>query len=357
MKKWNEVVKLTAMSFWLLLFTPSFTQAQCPSMADSYDWDPCTLQGLSLGGEVIWWKPCINDLDIGLAIESEGDDFDYDAICPNWEFGFRVYASYRNHLCGCWTVSSSWTHIRPDHSSKVEFDADDEENGISPLLHGALTDELVTGLFKRVKGELDMLFNDWDLLLSYDLVCNPCYRFVPYAGLAGIFLYQDQQVIMKNPLGINGDDKAWIKWTSGYNAVGIRAGSELEISLNPCFTFFAKADGSVLAGTVNSKNKQKITFIPLNPGPTIISPMKLEDHESCHLVSGYHIAAGLTYDTRLIDHHFTFRLGYEYLDWYNIPNPRIYFGDNKTTQAAHATQANTRNLGFHGLFAGAALTF
>ncbi len=361
MEIWKTRLCMALAALALTITLPQSIFAQSPFFCDPCDYQPCSLQGLKIGGEAVWCKPCVDDLDFGFLVKASGNRtrVEYKEVCPEWDLGFKVFASYQNFRCPEWTIKSSWTHIRPEDSHKIAAGAN--ENASSPLLHLSLAEEFKansTGLFKHVKGKYDLLYNDWDLLLSYNLCNTSWMQVTPSFGLAGMVLDQRQKVTLKNPAGINNEDKALIKWKSGYNALGLRAGTNVRFFVRKCLSFYASGEGSLLAGEVNSRNKQKIEWKTQGAEPvTVTSRMELKDDENCHVVTGYRAALGFLYDFGLNQNFYTFRLGYEFADWFHIPNPRVYFGADKGIDASHATSTTTRTLGFHGLVGGLSLSF
>src|SRR5262245_44200004 len=116
MKSWKQALCLATLS--LILFNATSVKAQCPQLVDPCDWYPCALQCLTLGGEVLYWKPCVNDLDVLFTFNAHNTEVDFDDICLEWAEGFRFYVSYQNPIFCDWIVKSSWAHIRPRDSEK-----------------------------------------------------------------------------------------------------------------------------------------------------------------------------------------------------------------------------------------------
>lgn len=354
---WKKNLLLTLATCIYFISQSHSIFAQVPFFSDSCVLQPCTLQGLKLGGGAIWLKPCMDDLDFGYVFESSGTrhKIDYKAICPEWSLGFEVFGSYQNYCYPEWTLKTSWTHFRVEDSHKIVANAD--ENASSPLLDRQLIVELgenSTGQFKRVKGGLDLVYNDWDLLLSYDLCSTPCMQVSPSFGLAGMFLEQKQKVSLSNPANVNNGDMAWVKWKSDYHAFGFKGGTFVRFFVRQCLSFYASGEGTLLAGDVDSKNKQRIVYH--TPG-TVTSRIELKDDKNCHFVTGYRAAMGFLYDFGVNQTFFTFKIGYEFADWFNLPNPRIYFGNSTSLESAKATSSVTRNLGYHGVVGSLSIIF
>jgi hypothetical protein len=296
-----------------------------------------------VGADFLYWKPCISDLDYAAKVtENTLTTVEYDSICPEWEPGVRAFLRVPNFYCD-WGLSASYTFIESTRTSHVNDD--DVDFVVSPLTSGiAFDDEELE--FEDIRGHWNMDYHEWDVLLSYDISCNQCHHFKPYFGLAGIVLDQDLKVTLEN----DGDGE--IHWESNFWAVGFRAGSEYQYQINDCWNFFTCANATLLAGSADTTNHQ--TF-----ENSVSSNVKYKDDDCCQFVPGYHIGAGLEYSACMCDMEYSFRFGYEFLTWFNVPNHRVFFtGEaNETTQWAHSSSPNTRELSFHGLFAGLSVKF
>lgn len=347
MEKWRKKICLALLSIGMLAFAPvSANQGSCDpcdscetSCWNPCDWDFCNFGGFEVGAEFLWWKPCVDDLDYAARVYETSDHthVDYKGICPDWDAGVRVTLGLPNFFCN-WDVCASYTYFESNDCASI-----DEENEIvSPLVHqGGLGSTLI---YDEAHGSWDMTYHEWDILFAYDIACNPCHHFKPFFGVAGIVLDQGLTVKLQDS-----DTEDEIKWNSDFWGVGLRAGTCYTYKINDCISFYAKAHGTLLAGEADSTNHQDLD----TSGENII----LKDAGCCHFVPGYHIGAGFVYDTCVCNWNLSAKLGYEFLEWCNIPNHRGYTGDNLTTEASHATSASVRTLGFHGLVAGLALKF
>jgi hypothetical protein len=317
-----------------------------------------------VGAEFLYWKPCTDDLDVAAILETDGDftDVDYKRICPGWEPGYRVYLNLPDFYCS-WNLSASYTSLKSTENASQSFEDPDDESGIiSPLIYPAepFTDAVT---FSEGKERWELKYQEWDVLASYDVVSNSCQRFTPFFGIAGIYLEQElkAEFLLEDapapaailPKQIDQGMENSIKWDSQYWGVGLRFGSEYEYYLCSGFSLFANADATLLAGKADAENKQ--LFINTNTEEE--AEIKHDDDGCCHFVPGYRIAAGLNYQSCWCGWNFGLRIGYEFTNWHNIPNHRVYSGENTGSEASHSSPANTRTLGFHGLTAGASLIF
>lgn len=311
------------------------------------DWNFCDME-FDIGVDFLWWKPCIDDLEFAAVIQHPGSDsrnqrIHYHNVDLDWEPGVRIWAFFPNFYCD-WALGASYTFIEPNSSTTVHH----RNHVTSPLVHiGVEETEVTTStseLWDKAKGDFDLTYHEWDIGVAYDISCNQCHKFMPFIGIAGIVLDQDLKVTLHE----NGD-KDHIKWESDYWGVGLRAGSCYKYRINECFSFIAKAHATILAGSVDSNNKQ-LQFA---------EDVRIKDDETCHVVPGYHIGAGFEYDTCWCNWDFSARVGYEFLVWHNVPNHRVFTNSEEHHDglASHATSASVRTLAFHGLFAGLGVSF
>lgn len=343
MKKWSQKLSLAILCAGLLALIPNAASAYlCDPCCDPC-YDPCCLGGFEVGIDFIYWKPCIDELDWGATVETENNSpvtttVKYKSICPDWEPGIRVYFGMPEAFCDL-GLAVHYTLIGSDDSSSAE----ESEGVVTPLQHqGPDTDSP----WDEGKGTWDLCYHEWDVLLTYDISCTPCHNFKPYFGLAGIYLEQELDVEL-----IEGSDTSGvIEWESRYWGVGLRFGSEYKYRMNQCLSIFALCEGTLLAGEADNDNKQ--TY-----GTSSLQIIEIKDDDCCHFVPGFHIGAGILYDGCVCNNDFTIKLGYEFIEWRNVPNHRVFTGDNSGSESSHATSSNIRTLGFHGLMAGLYMSF
>ncbi|NGX43086.1 MAG: hypothetical protein K940chlam7_01377 [Chlamydiae bacterium] len=361
MEKWRNKLSLAILSFGLMALTPNFASAQyydscCEpyynSCCDPCEWDPCACREFEVGVDFLYWKPYVDNLNYGVIYDRDRAKFK--KMCPDWEPGVRVMLASPNAYCG-WELRGSWTYIESDDSSQTK--AGEEEWVTSPLIHNAMILELgeEADLFKKVEGSWNARYHEWDILASYNISCKECHFFQPFFGVAGIFLDQDLKVEASGTIS-DITSEAKVKWDSEYWGVGLRAGTHYEYHFSNCMRFFANAYGTILAGEATIKNDQFIEQIS-GTGENIVE-RGFKDSENCHqMVPGYHLATGFIYDTCWCNWDFSFRLGYEFMNWHNIPNHRVFSGDDLNAGIGHSSSETTRTLGFHGLLAGLSVGF
>lgn len=335
MKKWSAKFYLSLMSASLLTL---FTAEVEANFWDPRCWNLCELP-FEAEVQLISWKPCVDDLDYAAEVNAKDSTttVNYKEICPEWQNGFRIVLG-APQLCRGWDLAASYAYLHGNTSKHASFDGtvSSTVGMTSPMIHPDLLPET---LFTTVRGRYEFTYQEWDLLVKYHLCCSDRQELSPFFGLAGIFLSQD--------LKAKFDQVGTVHWDSDYWGVGLRAGSTYSYRLEDCLNFFATAQGTILAGKVDSDNNQRFT-----------SHFKLKDDDCCHTVAGYRIAAGVNYDGCLCNYSYTLTVGYEFLNWYNISNHRVFSAaDGEISEISHSTSSSTRTLGFHGVFAGIALPF
>lgn len=334
-------VLLATLAMLMLSYLPAEAKSQCckksciPVYTDDCNWQHCHFGGSStFEVEALIWKTCIEDLDYAAKILTTGDTTRvyYQRICPDWEAGIRFSYEMPSFLWD-WGFMASYTIVDYDDSAKVVRAG----SITSPMIHQGVIDELDD----KAVGDWELCYHDWDLLLSYHLSCGQCHHIKPYLGVAGVFI---EQKLKTKFMGEREDYT--VRWHSRYRGYGLRAGSEYQYVINKCLRVYSDANATLLAGEGKSKNKQVFD-----------EEIKLKDNHCCHFIPGYHIGAGILSDMWICDVMFTLRIGYEFVQWFNLPNNRGFTGDNITSEASHATSSSVRNLGFHGVNAGISMTF
>ncbi|NGX43302.1 MAG: hypothetical protein K940chlam7_01597 [Chlamydiae bacterium] len=341
MEKWRKIFSLALMSVALFTFVPGGVQARDNDSCCDPCYDPCDCGGFEVGVDFLWWKPCVGDLDY--AAVKKDSKFKHKGICPDWEPGFRVYIGKADVCCGG-GFGASYTCVSSKSSSSTKKDGEVVLGYGHP---GFLTNK---GRYDKGKGSYDVNYQEWDLLASYGSSNGECSQSSYYFGVAGINLDQE----FKAEIRQNSPARIRNKWDSDYWGVGLRIGADYKRRICDCFSFFANGQASILAGESCAKSRFDSQDSNTN------FDHKFTEEEVCRVVPGYHVGAGFSYDTCVCDWDFSFRVGYEFLSWHNIPSRRTYVSDEKIgdeIEAALSTSSNSQTFGFHGLFAGFQLSF
>lgn len=338
----SKTLSLVAISAGLLTMSPNIVYGQDCDPCDSDD--SCSRSFCDLdfevGVEFLWWKPCVDDLDYAAERTTSNSPFTFQikSIDPDWEPGVRVMLALPGFYCD-WDLRVSYTYIKSDDSSKIE-----EDDAIVPVIgHPGVSQH---SLADEGKGTWKACYHEWDVLLAYDILFNECYSVTTLFGVAGVALDQELEATLS---GESGD--AFTKWKSDYCGVGFRFGTDYKYRMSECFEFFVMGTATILAGDADSKNEQD------DSSSNSIAVVK--DDDPCQIVCGYHIGAGFIYETSVCNYDSYIKLGYEFLQWNNLPNHRTFVADGQSENAdvVISTSSNTRTFGFHGLTLGLSLTF
>ncbi len=350
MKKWRRNFSLAVLTAGFLALAPSLAGADSCGSCDPCDpcaWDPCSFGDFEIGADFLWWKPCVKDLDVLASYDEHSNDawhtnVKYKDICPDWEPGVRVYFYMPDFMC-CWGLGASWTYINPDDSTSLSKN----EGVISPILHLEINDG---NIYDKGKVSWDAEYHEWDVIANYDIKFNDCTHFKPFFGVAGIFFDQE----LKGTFHDNGEKRATVDWEGDYWGVGLRVGTEYVCQFSDCMRFYTKASGTLLAGEACSNNTQK----SFDSEGGLDDILKWKDDDRCLIVPGCYAAVGFLYDTSFCDFDMTFKLGYEFTYWHDLPSHRVNANPKDEDYFhAHATSASNRDFGFHGLTAGLAFSF
>lgn len=357
-KKW---VKATAVA--LALAVPSLSQAAYYNSCDPCNpcgnpCDPCASfcdMDFTIGADFLWWKPCVDELEYATidvpAVPVTTVASQYAAVCPKWEPGFRVYLGVPG-LCYDFDLTASYTWIYSGTTATAVAVAPAGIGGfrLHPALAAFATDE-----YLGASSSYRLHYNEWDVLFSYRVACNPCHVFVPHFGIAGIVTSSTQSGFYTALADLVLDPDTDAAWTSeaDYWGVGLRVGSDYEYKFSRCLKVFARAQGTILAGEAKSN------YAAFGPTETAAIDTILigEDNHCCAIVPGYHLAVGFQYDDKMCDMDVFFRIGYEFLNWWNMPNVRQFISSDTTNGLGSATPASIRTLGFQGLFVGGGVSF
>ncbi|MGA8163417.1 MAG: Lpg1974 family pore-forming outer membrane protein [Waddliaceae bacterium] len=356
MQKWSLKRALALFGAWLCLFLPSSAKAGGygnDACGNPYCCcNPCLCGRFEIGGEFIWWKPCLDHLEYAVV------DFDpsdpeprrakYQTLCPDWEPGGRAWIYSPSLFCGSCGLYASYTGICSKDSDTTRVDpANQDKRIVIPLAGFEGLDD-----FNRVNAHWKVHYHDYDVLFTYVCSCGDCSVFRPFFGFAGLVL--DQELFVKGrELGtqqqvFNGVN---VKWNSDLYAYGIRVGTEYECQLADCLSLFGKFAASVLTGEPDTKNFQK-AFLVTTEG-RVEERLKVAENECYRAYPGYHLSAGAIYSNCLCNVDFSVRIGYEFVEWHNLPHHRRFI-DNNPTQGTGSTD---RTFGWQGLLAGASIGF
>lgn len=331
MEKWRKEIGLAVLaSAALLAFAPNEANANrysCDPCDTCCDYNNCCdFGGFEVGIDFLWWKPSADNVDTcTIATQGEGGSWSYHHknVCPDWEPGVRVYFAMPKFYCDL-GLAASYTFIEPTKSNHHH-----RHEGI--LIPGSTSrcDGFST-LWDHGKADWNLTYQEWDILIGYDVCCNACNHFRPFIGVAGLNIDSDVKLHFHND---SSSDGVRFKHTNGFWGVGLRAGAEYSYQLSDCLRFFAMAHGTILCGESDHKHHHHWS--------------DSKDDNCCHLVPGYHIGTGFSYNTCVCNWDLSFRLGYEFLVWHNVRHSRDWNG----------IKHEDKTFGFQGLFLGVGVGF
>lgn len=347
-----------------------FTAALClltvvPDNAKAYDQcydtcqDACSLGGFEFGADFLYWKPCVDETDFA-AYTLEGDttttdgipentlSVNYKQMCLNWEPGVRVRVAMPEVWCD-WKLSASWVWVHSCDSRALGLADGDQGHYTSPLLAPGFGD-LITD-YVTADGSWDSTYQTWDALFSYDITCNRCNVITPFFGVEGLVLNQTLKADYETTVGEQ-VNSSYVKWSSDFWGVGLKIGTDYTYTLFDCMKVFARASGSLVIGDDCNSEDQGIYYQD-SATITTLDSRKYKDDDKCLIVPGYHLQVGFLYESCYCGVDFGVRLGYEFVNWYNVPNQRNFSLDSTNG----ATPSSIRNYGMHGLLAGAEVKF
>jgi hypothetical protein len=343
---------LSALTTLLLCMSvPQAAFAQCGAGDCGYQdccMEPHCEGDYMLGIDFLWWKPCISDLDFAGTINSSvvneitNTDFKYKGICPDWTPGIRLTFDYPDLFCWCNIgLSASYTYLDMDEKHVVNGD----EN-VYLLFHPGI--DTIGPSSDPVHGKWYCKYQTWDALFYYNCCCSPCVYITPYIGVAGIMLTQDLKssaVFADNSFAQSFNTK----WKSTLWGVGLKSGLAVNYNYSRCLGFYSFASGTILSGKSHTKHKSELRG-------EFDNTLRVRDDDCCTCIPGVHIGVGAKANFCICGYAFSMRLGYEFLEWYNLPKHRIFTGDNIESEIG-SSSSSRRTLGFHGPFLGAIFYF
>ncbi len=337
-------------SLMLAVIAPTFVSANCCGDPCSYNCCniPYCADDYMLGIDFLWWKPCVEDISFGGTLkntESAGlneIDFDYEGICPDWSSGVRLTFDYPNLFTWCNIgMTASYTYFEMNQKHTIHG-----SDNIFFLFHPGLgylsVDE------NPIHGKWYMKYQDWDTMFYFNNSCCECVNITPSIGVAGILLNQDLKAHT-----CDNNDVSTLNWKSNLIGVGLKLGLELDYCYCNCLKFYGFADGAVLAAHSHTKNKQ--SYVPGNEEGTT-TKLKMNDHNCCSCIPGFHLGAGVETTVCVCGFPVSFRAGYEFLEWFNLPKHRVFTTESLGAEIAQSA-STTRSICFHGPFAGIILSF
>jgi len=361
MKKWSRRIALAALIACLFIVTPSWAKTKDYDSCDPCGgWAPCSFGDLEVGGEFLWWKPCVDHLEYAHVEKYLGNN-EYrtkstiKTLCPDWGPGGRVWVYKPSLLCGTCGIGVSWTGIYLNHSEASAETLDEKKTSVEYAYLPSAA--YYYGNYTNVTGHFKVGYCDYDVLLSYPCFCSECSIIRPFFGFAGLVLHQKFRTKGENEKKYDGD----VKWKSDLCAYGLRVGTEYECKFADCFSVFGKLVATVINGCPDTKSSHHFSsHIEGEPNKY----HRISEDECYRCYPGYHLAAGVAYDTCINNVDVIFRVGYELVEWHNLPHQRKFFlnevpaaNGNDSYVTTNNTDSSNRTFGWQGLLIGLGVYF
>lgn len=332
---------LTLLASSMLVFTFSFADNCCPSDPCCPDTDWCG--GWSVGAEFLWWTSCVNDLDYAALNDHDSTTtgvLKYKYVDHDWSPGFRVNAIKSGVFCG-WDLMVSYTYWRD--SSKGKTEAASGERVFSTWFHGGYNFEQ-----GKVTAKHKLKYQTVDVLLAYDCMICDCHHLKPFWGFQWVNIDQSADSHLYGS-GQESTHSGSFGWDSDFNAYGLKIGTEYSFAFCENFELYTMASGTIAVADLDSHSHHVRTVSSSNT-----ADLKFKNDE-CVFAPGYHLGVGLRYETCYCDWDIKANIGYEFIEWRNVPNIRRFTDD--VNDLAIATSATGSTIGFHGLVAGLSFSF
>lgn len=333
--------------------------------------DPCCsdglLNGIEVGAEFLYWQPYFDDLDFAFSTSTDSTDSTGSSSgggCPgrfhhfehDWVPAFRVFAGLKKDMCCGMNVCLSYTRVENTRNRSLSAD---NNSLVSSFDFGPFSSFADLASFTAISGNHKFTYNDIDLLFSHDFCLTECHHFTPFFGVEGLNL--DDRTHTFAEAIINDDSSASSLFSSSnevisathhrkndFWGVGLKCGAEYRFQLFDSLSLYGNAAGSILWGEAKTHFREEIDF---NSSSSESQEFILSTTGGCskrwRMVPGYRIGVGFRYDTCICDWNIVGTLGYEFIDWFNMPRAHHFIGDSD----------RGRHVGFQGLNLGLAVRF
>lgn len=298
--------------------------------------------------EFLYFKPCIERNECAFR-ESVfiGDETILTGHYENWEYSWRP--SFRIYLgtdVFCGTLAASYQFL--NNKSSSQFDATD----IEPVLMSPISSNFISsGLFFSFVATHEFNYHHFDLFFEqpFDLYCFDL--LIPYVGIEGLVLNQKVHLkgqginIEEQELGVDPGALFDESQSANYWGLGLKAGSTLLYALNSCFDLFAQVGASIIYGPLDEKFRATITS---NSSVFTRRTTSLPNL----LIPSLKLRFGFDFHVSQCACPFTARIGYEFIEWFNIWSYRT-----DANVDLSITQPNRSNFQLNGLTLGVLVVF
>jgi len=338
-------------NFWRTLTAIALLAS--PLVAD----DSCTLFGFDVGIDFLYWKPCVDNLDFALSSKDISDPESaapfnpesgpvkgkYHFLDPRGQGGVRARLGNDALWNGLGFFVSYAYAASADSDSSLEL----PPGHVWPTrMHGA---QMFAGNSASAKYRLH--YQAVDALFTQSIICGCCGETIPFFGFDSLYLFQEVKShgtdVVNNLIGKT-------KWTSDLYGAGAKVGLEYRYRFVEDIGIYTKISGSVLVSQDHARFKSEQGQI--EPGLNLVveeGEIKFKSTEEI-IVPGFALAIGAFYKIEGENMRGNLHIGYEFIQWFNIPSQRRY-GASENSLARHYESKTL--LGLHGATAGFDISF
>jgi Legionella pneumophila major outer membrane protein precursor len=330
------------------------------SCYDPCQTDSCCWTGFEIGADFLYWKLCMDDLEYATCydtvIDSNGNsagshNATYKHVCPDWDPGFRVYVGIDDVFCD-WGLVGSYTRIQSCNSAATKQDGDKYLEAIYTHTY-SLIGPTPAPSQDFVTMKQDLTYQSFDALFTTDYCMKSCHHFKPFFGVTGLYVDQDNRSTWMQTETNLTTHVGNTKWNSCLSGYGLRMGSTYSFSICDGLRLFGTGSAAITV----ADHDTSISFFKVDTTGENSTEYDYTFKDSeCVFVPGYHLQIGFEYDTCMCGSDFGIRVGYEFLQWHNLPNARR-FSSEGPPELSYSSSATVNTLGYHGLFAGLNVKF
>ncbi len=299
--------------------------------------------GYNITAEFLYWMPCGKELDYAALFDS---NFITDNVTGTGRYQYLGY-NYEPGIRAGFGIDRVW--FKTDFLGSFTYIAGQRGNTLSSLLDDALLPTLFHGGLSfaadTIQSNQSYIYESFDALFRYDFRPTDWNTFRPFFGVEGMRLTQNHHDEITSDVVSNLTSS--LKWHSEFKGIGLKIGSEASSYLCGSLQIYSKASVSLLFGESSESNQQISDF-----GSAQESNFTLSARQN-FITPGLYLDVGFKAKVCICDLTFLASLGYEFLQWHNMPSIRRFPVEGAAF--ALATSANDQSFGFHGLHTG--LTF
>ncbi|NGX42834.1 MAG: hypothetical protein K940chlam7_01122 [Chlamydiae bacterium] len=313
----------------------------------SYD-EPCHVY---YGGELLYWTILQSNLDY--AVDVDATDSADEILGPkrthfldfDWRCGVRGWIGWNS---GCdWDTKLTYTYYK-NRARGRETAKDDDTDLLASLLHPSTGKKIA----EKATGRNDFEYQTIDLLLGrIQCFCEKSFVLHHFFGVRALRIKQDEQVTYKGGdfvlnssaphINNTNSTPARVKWDSKVEGIGIHAGMEMQYRMRCGLGLYGTFAGSVLGSKTRNRHLQVVLD---NIKEVTSTEISLREKQSL-LLPGYNLTTGIGWDWCCgCCLYGNFKLGYEFNQWFDIPQIRRYHFNNEGV----SNSASSGKVGFHG---------